>query len=104
MFFTVLILLQLWHTNVRYKRHGIFYGTFLCAVKLHLRRTLWAVKVPFWCSGVATSCFVALHPQVKAVSSEYFADCNIVKPSNQAKDADLASKLWDFSLSMTNLK
>ncbi|XP_061988052.1 short-chain dehydrogenase TIC 32, chloroplastic-like isoform X1 [Rosa rugosa] len=54
--------------------------------------------------GAATTCFVALHPQVKGVSGEYFADCNIAKPSNQAKDADLASKLWDFSLSMTNLK
>ncbi|XP_062024710.1 short-chain dehydrogenase TIC 32, chloroplastic-like [Rosa rugosa] len=54
--------------------------------------------------GAATTCFVALHPQVKGVSGEYFADCNIAKPSNQAKDVDLASKLWDFSLSMTNLK
>ncbi|KAL6182208.1 hypothetical protein ACLB2K_043631 [Fragaria x ananassa] len=54
--------------------------------------------------GAATTCFVALHPQVKGVSGEYFADCNIAKPSDQAKDADLATKLWDFSLSLTDLK
>ncbi|KAL6174718.1 hypothetical protein ACLB2K_051364 [Fragaria x ananassa] len=53
--------------------------------------------------GAATTCFVALHPQVKGVSGEYFADCNIAKPSDQAKDADLATKLWDFSLSLTDL-
>ncbi|PRQ17656.1 putative very-long-chain 3-oxoacyl-CoA reductase [Rosa chinensis] len=54
--------------------------------------------------GAATTCFVALHPQVKGVSGEYFTDCNIAKPSDQANDADLATKLWDFSLSLTNLK
>ncbi|KAK9927173.1 hypothetical protein M0R45_024372 [Rubus argutus] len=54
--------------------------------------------------GAATTCFVALHPQVKGVSGEYFADCNIDKPSAQAKDEDLATKLWDFSLALTNVK
>jgi WW domain-containing oxidoreductase len=54
--------------------------------------------------GAATTCFVALHPQVKGVSGEYFADCNIAKPSAQAKDEDLATKLWDFSLALTNVK
>ncbi|KAM1321737.1 hypothetical protein TB2_014344 [Malus domestica] len=54
--------------------------------------------------GAATTCFVALHPQVKGVSGEYFVDCNIAKSSSQAKDADLAAKLWDFSLTFTNPK
>lgn len=54
--------------------------------------------------GAATTCFLALHPQVKGVSGEYFVDCNIAKPSSLAKDADLAKRLWDFSLSLTNLK
>ncbi|XP_062028183.1 short-chain dehydrogenase TIC 32, chloroplastic-like isoform X1 [Rosa rugosa] len=54
--------------------------------------------------GAATTCFLALNPQVKGVSGEYFADCNITKPISQANDADLAKRLWDFSLSLTNLK
>ncbi|ONI07134.1 hypothetical protein PRUPE_5G101800 [Prunus persica] len=54
--------------------------------------------------GAATTCFVALHPQLKEVGGEYFVDCNIAKPSSQAKDADLATRLWDFSLSLTNAK
>ncbi|KAM1910220.1 hypothetical protein ACFX13_038891 [Malus domestica] len=54
--------------------------------------------------GAATSCYLALNPQVKGVSGEYFVDSNIGKQSSQAKDADLAKKLWDFSLSLTNAK
>ncbi|CAL5382575.1 unnamed protein product [Camellia sinensis] len=54
--------------------------------------------------GAATTCYVALHPQVKGVTGEYFSDSNIAKPTAQAKDADLAKKLWDFSLSLTDPK
>ncbi|XP_071703409.1 short-chain dehydrogenase TIC 32, chloroplastic-like [Rutidosis leptorrhynchoides] len=52
--------------------------------------------------GAATTCYVALHPQVKGVSGEYFADCNKGKMSSFAKDSELAKKLWDFSLKMVN--
>ncbi|KAK4400794.1 Short-chain dehydrogenase, chloroplastic [Sesamum angolense] len=54
--------------------------------------------------GAATTCYVALHPQVKGVSGEYFADSNIGKASALAKDAELAKKLWDFSLKLTEPK
>jgi len=54
--------------------------------------------------GSATTCYVALHPQVKGVSGEYFSDCNVAKPSALAKDEELAKKLWDFSLSLTDPK
>ncbi|XP_004298808.1 PREDICTED: short-chain dehydrogenase TIC 32, chloroplastic-like [Fragaria vesca subsp. vesca] len=54
--------------------------------------------------GAATTCFVALHPQVNGVSGEYFVDCNVAEASSLAKDEDLATKLWDLSLSLTNLK
>ncbi|KAH7840631.1 hypothetical protein Vadar_019450 [Vaccinium darrowii] len=54
--------------------------------------------------GAATTCYVALHPQVKGVSGEYFSDCNVAKPSALAKDEELAKKLWDFSLSLTDPK
>jgi WW domain-containing oxidoreductase len=54
--------------------------------------------------GAATTCYVALHSQVKGVSGEYFSDCNIAKRSALAKDEELAKKLWDFSLSLSNTK
>ncbi|KAK6936818.1 Short-chain dehydrogenase/reductase SDR [Dillenia turbinata] len=52
--------------------------------------------------GAATTCYVALHPQVKGISGEYFVDSNIAKASSQATDSGLAKKLWDFSLSLIN--
>ncbi|KAI8546322.1 hypothetical protein RHMOL_Rhmol07G0107800 [Rhododendron molle] len=54
--------------------------------------------------GAATTCYVAMHPQVKGLSGEYFADCNIANSSSLAKDAELAKKMWDFSLSLTDAK
>ncbi|KAK9724657.1 hypothetical protein RND81_05G090300 [Saponaria officinalis] len=50
--------------------------------------------------GAATTCYVALHPQVKGVSGEYFSDSNVAKPTSQAEDATLAEKLWDFSMNL----
>ena len=54
--------------------------------------------------GAATTCYLALNPKVKGVSGEYFADSNISKRGKQAKDQELAKKLWDFSLTLTNSK
>ncbi|KAK9724654.1 hypothetical protein RND81_05G090100 [Saponaria officinalis] len=50
--------------------------------------------------GAATTCYVALHPQVKGVSGEYFSDSNVAKPTSVAEDATLAEKLWDFSMNL----
>ncbi|ESW15436.1 hypothetical protein PHAVU_007G072600 [Phaseolus vulgaris] len=50
--------------------------------------------------GAATTCYVALHPQVKGISGNYFSDSNVAKPTSQGTDADLAKKLWDFSLNL----
>lgn len=50
--------------------------------------------------GAATTCYLALHPQVKGVSGQYFSDCNLAKTTSQAQDAALAQKLWDFSMSL----
>ncbi|XP_022922238.1 short-chain dehydrogenase TIC 32, chloroplastic-like isoform X1 [Cucurbita moschata] len=50
--------------------------------------------------GAATTCYVALHPQVKGVSGEYFMNSNLHKPTQHGQDVDLAKKLWDFT---TNL-
>lgn len=54
--------------------------------------------------GAATQCYVALNPQVKGVSGEYFVDSNIANPTNHAKDVELAKKLWDFSVDLTSPK
>lgn len=51
--------------------------------------------------GAATTCYVALHPQLKAVSGEYFKNSNLGKATAQATDIDLAKKLWDFSINLT---
>ncbi len=47
--------------------------------------------------GAATQCYVAVHPAVAGVSGEYFADCNVAKPTRLAQDAELASRLWEAS-------
>ncbi|XP_027340738.1 short-chain dehydrogenase TIC 32, chloroplastic isoform X2 [Abrus precatorius] len=54
--------------------------------------------------GAATQCYVALHPQVKGISGEYFMDSNKANPTALANDSDLAKRLWEFSLSLTNPK
>ncbi|XP_062074345.1 short-chain dehydrogenase TIC 32, chloroplastic-like [Humulus lupulus] len=54
--------------------------------------------------GAATQCYVALHPQLEGVTGEYFLDSNKAKSSSLAKDKDLAKKLWDFSLGLTQSK
>ncbi|KAL5727385.1 NADP-retinol dehydrogenase [Ranunculus cassubicifolius] len=52
--------------------------------------------------GAATTCYVALHPQVKGISGEYFSDSNIAKTTALAQDTELAKKLWEFSLGLIN--
>ncbi|KAI7735756.1 hypothetical protein M8C21_015413 [Ambrosia artemisiifolia] len=47
--------------------------------------------------GAATTCYVALHPQVKGISGKYFSNCNLDAASSQANDAQLAKKLWTFT-------
>lgn len=47
--------------------------------------------------GASTQCYVATHPSLARVSGEYFADCNIARPSRLAQDDALAEKLWTKS-------
>lgn len=47
--------------------------------------------------GAATQCYVAVHPSLSNVSGEYFASCNIAKPSSKADDRALAQRLWEVS-------
>ncbi|KAJ4705996.1 short-chain dehydrogenase TIC 32, chloroplastic-like [Melia azedarach] len=52
--------------------------------------------------GAATTCYVALHPQVKGITGKYFADSNIAQASSEAVNTDLAQYLWDFSMDLIN--
>ncbi|KAL2610527.1 hypothetical protein R1flu_029100 [Riccia fluitans] len=52
--------------------------------------------------GAATACYVALHPNVKGVSGEYFNNCNIAQPSSNAMNSEIAKRLWDVSVEMTS--
>ncbi|XP_027358929.1 short-chain dehydrogenase TIC 32, chloroplastic-like isoform X4 [Abrus precatorius] len=82
-------------TNIH--RHLVFNGNYHIAifVKMLARYVIKNVQ-----QGAATTCYVALHPEVKGISGEYFADCNISKTSSKGKDIDLAKKLWDFSMNL----
>ncbi|XWS48456.1 hypothetical protein CRYUN_Cryun13aG0078900 [Craigia yunnanensis] len=50
--------------------------------------------------GAATTCYVALHPQVKGRTGECFQDCNIGQASEHGRDVELEKKLLDFSMKM----
>uniref|UniRef100_A0A1J3E498 Short-chain dehydrogenase TIC 32, chloroplastic n=1 Tax=Noccaea caerulescens TaxID=107243 RepID=A0A1J3E498_NOCCA len=50
--------------------------------------------------GAATTCYVALHPDLKGVTGKYFSDCNLRTTSKLATDKSLADKLWDFSIKL----
>ncbi|KAL3645678.1 Short-chain dehydrogenase TIC 32, chloroplastic [Castilleja foliolosa] len=77
------------------RHHGIIEGVINWIGKYFIK------NIP---QGAATTCYVALHPQVKGVSGEYFADNNIATMSRFASDVELAKKLWDFSLDLTECK
>ncbi|KAJ0715105.1 putative very-long-chain 3-oxoacyl-CoA reductase [Helianthus annuus] len=54
--------------------------------------------------GATTTCYLALNPQVKGVTGEFFVDSNLAKPSSRAKDQELAKELWEFSMGLTSSK
>ncbi len=47
--------------------------------------------------GAATQCFLAAHPDVAAVSGQYYADCNPAPTSSRGADDGLAQRLWQVS-------
>jgi WW domain-containing oxidoreductase len=44
--------------------------------------------------GAATQTFVAVHPGAASITGEYWVDCNVAKPRRDARDPELAAKLW----------
>ena len=47
--------------------------------------------------GAATQCYVAVHPGPAGVTGQYFADCNVSRPSYNGRNAELAAELWEAS-------
>jgi hypothetical protein len=47
--------------------------------------------------GAATQVYVAVSPKAAGITGEYFADCNLAKCRRDARDEDLAKKLWERS-------
>ncbi|KFK28922.1 hypothetical protein AALP_AA7G065600 [Arabis alpina] len=77
-----------------------YFNSFLIGALDAMTKYIYIVKsVP---QGAATTCYVALHPQVTGVTGEYFSDSNIAKPLPLAKDSELAKKVWDFSNKLTD--
>eukprot|EP01018_Ginkgo_biloba_P009767 Gb_07739 [translate_table: standard] len=81
--------------------HPGFIMTNLMRYSLNLMRFLKFFSGFLWKNvpqGAATTCYIALHPDLKGVSGKYFSDCNEMKPSPFARNEDLAKQLWEFSL------
>ncbi|KAG6390206.1 hypothetical protein SASPL_151688 [Salvia splendens] len=70
-------------------RHYSFLNGLVAALGKHVMKDVH--------QGAATTCYVALHPDVKGMTGKYYADCNLAETSLQAKDQDLARKLWNFT-------
>ncbi|KAM0938832.1 putative very-long-chain 3-oxoacyl-CoA reductase [Dioscorea sansibarensis] len=50
--------------------------------------------------GAATTCYVALNPQVHGITGKYFSNSNFATPTTKATDTELSKKLWDFSMNL----
>lgn len=53
--------------------------------------------------GAATSCYVAVHDDVRDVAGAYFANCRRAKSSAAGRDTALAEALWSVSADLVGL-
>lgn len=61
---------------------------------------VWRLMGPFLLSnerGARTSIFLASDPTVERVSGRYFDECKERRPSREARDAEVARRLWEVS-------
>ncbi|XP_042048891.1 short-chain dehydrogenase TIC 32, chloroplastic-like [Salvia splendens] len=79
-------------TNL-FRHLGIFEGVVSSIGRLVLKNVQ---------QGASTTCYVALHPQLKGVSGQYFSNNNLDKADAKATDKDLAAKLWDYTMDLIN--
>jgi NAD(P)-dependent dehydrogenase (short-subunit alcohol dehydrogenase family) len=64
----------------------------------------WKMLKPFMATaehGASTSLYLATDPEAEGVSGYYFEDCQPRKSSADSYDLQLASKVWDRSVEMT---
>ncbi|KPJ05597.1 Retinol dehydrogenase 11 [Papilio xuthus] len=55
--------------------------------------------------GAQTTIYLAVSPEVENVSGKYFRDCKMVNVgTDQARDVELARKLWEISEKLLNFK
>lgn len=47
--------------------------------------------------GAATSVMCATHPSAKAIAGQYFSHCRPARPTPEARNLDVAKRLWEFS-------
>lgn len=52
--------------------------------------------------GACTPIYLAASPEVAGVTGAHFVTCRAVEPSNLARDAALARRLWDVSIVLCN--
>lgn len=64
-------------------------------------RVLWAGAGPLFLKsagqGAATQVYVAVHPDAASISGEYWQDVNVAKPRADARDPELAARLWSVT-------
>ncbi|CAI9762425.1 unnamed protein product [Fraxinus pennsylvanica] len=73
-------------------RHHSFVSVIVDALGKHVMKNVQ--------QGAATTCYVALHPDVKGMNGRYYANCNLAEVSSQANDLELAKKFWDFTATL----
>lgn len=69
-------------------------------------RVVTAMLSPFFLSperGAETSIYVATAPELDSVSGKYFAKRREARSSDAARDAELATRLWEASETLTGL-
>jgi hypothetical protein len=47
--------------------------------------------------GAETSIYLATSPEIEGVTGKYFANCHEKRPSANARDEELAERLWTFT-------
>ncbi|CAO2838797.1 unnamed protein product [Amaranthus hypochondriacus] len=77
--------------NTNIIKHNIFFDALHIFIKSYVK------EAP---QGAATTCYVALNPEVKGISGEYFSNSSLAKPSKQTHDVVLAQKLWDYTMDL----
>lgn len=54
--------------------------------------------------GAATSCYVAVRPEVSGITGQYFDNCAVVEPSRPARDEALSERLWEVSERLAGIR